>query len=281
VAKFESELTHLVADDKSLWDKIKIEPSMIAISERRIKIGVHNGWRYVNDPHTVHLSVDDPSIKQYSQFVSSKRLNLKSSLRAKAAETDLLPNSNANRLVMRNSVVLDDVFEDPMCAIVFQVEYVLNIPIQVSVDGLAGNNVKNQSDIKKQFETHHIIVRWGAYTPFADSLNTDIDETRMEINMFGAGTETLNPEEKLVFKRPDTNMQDNASSKSAPGKITFDIRKGNTVNFKQRASNRNDEYEENTMNMQQQYQNRSMTLPHNMQMQSYSKTQTNLQSARS
>lgn len=38
VAKFEAEFTHLIADDKSLWDKIKIEPSSIAISERRLKV---------------------------------------------------------------------------------------------------------------------------------------------------------------------------------------------------------------------------------------------------
>ena len=53
--------------------------------------------------------------------------------------------------------------------------------------------------------------------------------------MFGTGFEAINPEGKLVYRRPDTNMQDNFSSKSAPGKITFDIRKGNHVNFKQRS----------------------------------------------
>ena len=38
VAKFENELTKLIADDKSIWDKIKIEPSMISITERRLKV---------------------------------------------------------------------------------------------------------------------------------------------------------------------------------------------------------------------------------------------------
>ena len=52
--------------------------------------------------------------------------------------------------------------------------------------------------------------------------------------MFGSGPETLNPEQKLVFKHPDTRMQDAQSSKTAHGKITFEIRKGNVVNFKSR-----------------------------------------------
>jgi hypothetical protein len=56
-----------------------------------------------------------------------------------------------------------------------------------------------------------------------------MEDSRIEINMFGTGFETLNPDNRLVFKRPNTRMQDNQSSRSAPGKITFDIRKGNHV----------------------------------------------------
>ncbi len=90
VTKFESEFTRLIAEDKSQWDKIKIEPSMISISERRLKIGVHNGWRYIHDPYIVHLSLDDPSNQAASQFSNKKsiRLNLKSSLKQRASEPD-------------------------------------------------------------------------------------------------------------------------------------------------------------------------------------------------
>ncbi len=95
IFKFESEFTQLIADDKSLWDKIKIEPSMVSITERRVKIGVHNGWRFVHEPHIVHLSIDDPqSSKNYSQLTSSKRLNLKSSLRGKAVSEPDISNTS-------------------------------------------------------------------------------------------------------------------------------------------------------------------------------------------
>ena len=70
VGKFEIEFAKLIAEDKSSWDKLKIEPSMITISERRIKIGVHNGWRYIHDPHIVHLSLDDPSNQASSKFLT-------------------------------------------------------------------------------------------------------------------------------------------------------------------------------------------------------------------
>ena len=74
-----------------------------------------------------------------------------------------------------------------------------------------------------------MIVRWGVYSPFTNTVNPL--DGRVEVNMCGSGIEGNNPENKLVFKRPDTIMQDEQSSKAAPGKITFDIRKGNTVSL--------------------------------------------------
>ena len=127
---------------------------------------------------------------------------------------------------MRNSLVLNDVIEDPMCAIVFMVEYVINIPISMSVQTTL--NKKIVTDSKTQFETHHILVRWGAYCPYEQSRADQLDG-RFELNFFGS--EVQNPENRLIFARPDTLMQDKQSSLSAPGKITFDIRKGNTVSF--------------------------------------------------
>ena len=138
---------------------------------------------------------------------------------------------NATRLKLRNSVVLEQVFEDSLCAIVFEVEYVINVPIQVQIDQDPKN--KNSHLVKKRFETHYILIRWAAYCPFTDNLNK-LDQNRIEINMFGSGFESVNPGQRLVFKRPDTRMQDEQSSKSAHGRIVFDIRKGNEVNFKTR-----------------------------------------------
>jgi hypothetical protein len=84
------------------------------------------------------------------------------------------------------------------------------------------------SDTKKQFETHHITLRWSAFTPFVGNYSSTEFNCRIELNMFGI--EKKNPSFKLVFKRPDTNMQDKFSSKTAPGKITFEVKKGNQVN---------------------------------------------------
>ena len=38
VSKFESEFRKLLADDKSVWDKVEIDPNTISITERRLKV---------------------------------------------------------------------------------------------------------------------------------------------------------------------------------------------------------------------------------------------------
>jgi hypothetical protein len=47
--------------------------------------------------------------------------------------------------------------------------------------------------------------------------------------MFSQGNQTQNPVNRLVYQRPNTNMQDEMSARTASGKITFDIRRGNAV----------------------------------------------------
>ena len=79
-----------------------------------------------------------------------------------------------------------------------------------------------------QYETHHIMIRWGVYCPFSKSVHTELDG-RVEINMFSQDNHMQNPVNRLVYQRPNTNMQDENSSRAASGKITFDIRRGNNV----------------------------------------------------
>jgi nephrocystin-4 len=98
---------------------------------------------------------------------------------------------------------------------------------------------------KKQCETHKVVVRWGSFFPFLyDNINKL--DGHIEVNLFGAGLETNNPDRKLVYHRPDTLMQDKNSSKSAPGKISFQIKSGNQVSFKQKPQYEDDEYQNET-----------------------------------
>jgi hypothetical protein len=52
--------------------------------------------------------------------------------------------SVATRLHMRNSVILSEMLEDDLCAIIFELEYVVNVPISVNIL----NTVKKKVKIK-------------------------------------------------------------------------------------------------------------------------------------
>jgi hypothetical protein len=80
--KFESEFRKLLAEDKINWDRTEIDPSSILIAERRLKIGIHNGWKYINEPHVLYLNMDDQLIQNQIPVIN-KRFNLKSSFKQK------------------------------------------------------------------------------------------------------------------------------------------------------------------------------------------------------
>ena len=137
--------------------------------------------------------------------------------------------STTNHLIMRNSIVLNEVSEDPLCTIIFEMEYIINVPIHVNI--LNTINKKNIAETKRQYETHHILVRWGAFSPFANKQQSDenyLNENyRYEMNLHGSSdNDTMNPDFKLLYKMPDSDMHDDASSAAAPGKISFNIKKG-------------------------------------------------------
>lgn len=113
-------------------------------------------------------------------------------------------------MISRNSVILNQIFDDQINAIIFELEYVVNIPLNYN-----GTNLKNKknlsSDNKKQNEIHHILAAW-AYYPF--SINEKLKTTKIELNMVNS-LKLPHPEGRLVYKQAD----------EITGKINFVIKK--------------------------------------------------------
>ena len=93
IMQFEADFRKLLAEDKTNWDKIEIDPSTIIITERRLKIGIHNGWKYINEPHVLYLNMDDQLIQNQIPFIN-KRFNLKSSFKQKKQPNSKFSYSN-------------------------------------------------------------------------------------------------------------------------------------------------------------------------------------------
>ena len=133
---------------------------------------------------------------------------------------------------MRNSVVLNQVFEDPVCAILFEMEYVVSVPIPVHHTPSTPNK-KSIPATKRQHETHHLLVRWAAYSPFAHKGALEAGAAaRCDLGLLGGSAHhSLSPEFKLVYSTPDTDMHDKQASVSAPGKVSFRIKAGDQISF--------------------------------------------------
>uniref|UniRef100_A0A0K0FZ34 Nephrocystin-4 (inferred by orthology to a human protein) n=1 Tax=Strongyloides venezuelensis TaxID=75913 RepID=A0A0K0FZ34_STRVS len=119
----------------------KDNPDKLKIFERRLKIGIHNGLCYIDDPTIVHMSGKE----QYNSMLWKTRSLSK-------LDNSAIYDYDSNSFVIPNGVRLYKLFNDPRLAIVFSIEYV------VGKKGLQGNI----------HESRVLKFCWGAWCPFGD-----------------------------------------------------------------------------------------------------------------
>ncbi|KAG8182994.1 hypothetical protein JTE90_027480 [Oedothorax gibbosus] len=91
-------------------------PEKGAIVQRRLQVGVHNGYCFIQDPDIYHLHVEPSSTPAHSK-----------SLR-RASSMGSLSVSRHDCLVVRSDIKLSEVPDDPSILIVFLLEYVISLP---------------------------------------------------------------------------------------------------------------------------------------------------------
>ncbi|KAL4221030.1 Nephrocystin-4 [Mactra antiquata] len=203
IEKFEEELCENLHDDRCLMMGTHSDGSAMAIVERRLLVGVHNGWTFVEKPQTFLLdakNIATKSLKPGASPVFRRSQRFKSSTK-KGIEDGL---EMGNYLVLNQKVHVNDLLEDPMFAIVFILEYVV------------GEQLSAQ-DRKKSLHrgnTRSVTLRWSAWNPFLQP-NTP----HVTVGLFGGPTPS--PDGEFVYKVPDTAMQDELSSKTAGGLMAF------------------------------------------------------------
>ncbi|CAM1319245.1 NPHP4 (predicted) [Pycnogonum litorale] len=108
-------------EDRLNREHLSPDGSELTVSERRLQIGVHNGWSYIQEPQIHHL-VSDAVVS--SNNVSRNTLLPSGHVRSSSTTSRF---SDSSSLMLRNKVELRDVPEN--CFIVFLLEYVLSFPI--------------------------------------------------------------------------------------------------------------------------------------------------------
>ncbi|CAH1775289.1 unnamed protein product [Owenia fusiformis] len=206
--KFEEELCKLLNEDRINRENKVADGTIVAVIERRLQIGVHNGLCYVQEPQCVYLALDHAGQGMGTRRTSSLRRGGTLPSHSRSPSVGSL-GSLGSALVLKNRVELEGMCEDPMMTVVFMLEYVVGEPISSEERKLLNTNSRSQS--------HTVAVRWAAWSPFnSNTRNSDIT-----IQMLGGPT--ICPDSVHVYKNPPTEMQELSAAKKAAGSLTFNF----------------------------------------------------------
>uniref|UniRef100_A0A1I7UBZ2 Nephrocystin-4 n=1 Tax=Caenorhabditis tropicalis TaxID=1561998 RepID=A0A1I7UBZ2_9PELO len=166
VPELEKQITNDIEKEWAIKDGGTVKPNAV-IMDRKLRIGVHNGYTYVTEPFTVDLEVmnaDDGGTLRSRK----KPLDF-----GKTSKEQIIFQAAGNpRLALRN------LYADPRMAIIFLFEYTFH-------------REDNQSLNQK------ILIGWAAWTPFSDGVFSGKEvETRVSI----VGGPRPNPEGVLCYK---------------------------------------------------------------------------------
>ncbi|XP_078498754.1 nephrocystin-4 isoform X2 [Lissotriton helveticus] len=192
--KFEEELLELLDRDRLLKDNYMLpDGGKVAIQERRLHVGVHNGCCFVQKPQVVVVVPESEVIRGRSASFNKKHgSNLKSS-------------SSPQALVMRSRMRLTEMVNHPAFAVVFQLEYVISAPRVF--DGKTPANVLSRASYMQ-------MIRWAVWNPSLESVST-------EVTLPLQGGAKSNPDNVLVYKIPSSTMSSSEVKQVESGSLHF------------------------------------------------------------
>ncbi|KAJ7394786.1 Nephrocystin-4 [Desmophyllum pertusum] len=191
VEEFEDELRQILNHDRLHKNNIIPDDGLqISIVERRLKVSVHNGWKFVSEPHIVYLEPEYEGGKSGRKTPSSQ-----SSLRGKILS-----------LVLRSRLELNELVHHPLFAIIFELEYVMSEPFtQPLIETKRKKPSLSGSLMRSQNQT--VTLRWALWLPFEGGVRGE-RETTLE---FTGGCQGF-PSDRLVY----TKTLPQLSGKKAP-----------------------------------------------------------------
>ncbi|XP_069466369.1 nephrocystin-4 [Ambystoma mexicanum] len=193
--KFEEELVELLNRDRLLKDNFMLaDGNMVTIQERRLHVGVHNGWGFVQMPQVVVVVPESEVIRGRSASLNKKH------------DSILKSSSSTQTLVMRSRMRLTEMVAHPSFAIVFQLEYVFSAPRALDGKTPAANTLSKTSYMQ--------MIRWAVWNPFLESGST-------EVTIPLQGGPQCNPSNVMVYKIPEASMSSPEVKQVESGSVHF------------------------------------------------------------
>ncbi|XP_076451476.1 nephrocystin-4-like [Babylonia areolata] len=200
--RFEEELCQLLNEDRTSRENRTHDSLSISVMERRLEVGIHNGWTYVDKPQTFHMetiggqgggsgdgvkkTTASPSMRRSSRF--HVRRNSLSSLGSSG--------SQGHCLVLKSRIQLNDLLQDPMFAVVFTLSYVIR-------ESLSDKDRKMSLSTARA-HTRTASVRWAAWNPFMHA-------SSQEISVALTGGVARAPSEEFVYHVADPSGTEGSS----------------------------------------------------------------------
>eukprot|EP00112_Aurelia_sp_Birch-Aquarium-sp1_P012360 Seg26.6 transcript_id=Seg26.6/GoldUCD/mRNA.D3Y31 product=Nephrocystin-4 protein_id=Seg26.6/GoldUCD/D3Y31 len=196
VEQFEEKLCKAVNEDRRLKHGIEQDGSEVTVAERRLLVGVHNGWTFVKDYHIGYLQ------KSATSSTGSVRSD------GQGKQTKFLS--------LRSRIELDEMVNHPLFAIVCQVQYVLNVPViqpELPTGKKARSRLGSSFSSVPLSQRREVIARWLVWVPFERGSIENKDFT-LEL----AGGPGINPANSFCLTKRNDYLDQNVKS---IGKIQF------------------------------------------------------------
>ncbi|XP_029910825.1 nephrocystin-4 [Myripristis murdjan] len=186
--KFESQLLQLINADCHNTKQPGSEGTArtVVIQERRLHVGIHNGWCFLEKPQVVVLEPEASGFRARSGSTSNK---------SRLAKDSLAVASLPQVLGLRSSLELR-LTNDKALAIIFQLEYVFSAPIGRET------TLSVTSTSRAAFMQ---CLRWGIWCPFQGSADWRGEEIQLALH----GGAMPNPHGVMVYS---TEMSTKAQS---------------------------------------------------------------------
>ncbi|XP_039611926.1 nephrocystin-4 isoform X1 [Polypterus senegalus] len=151
---FEEELLNLLNADRLTREDTGPDGNAVVIQERRLHVGVHNGWTFVAKPQVV---VVEPVAEGLSRGRSGSFSIRRNSV------TQSSSSGQQTMLLLRSQLHLNEMVKHPAFVITFQLEYVFST--------VTGGDIKALASSKTAF-MHSI--RWAVWSPFEKPGNSEV-----------------------------------------------------------------------------------------------------------
>ncbi|XP_041859708.1 nephrocystin-4 isoform X2 [Melanotaenia boesemani] len=208
--KFESLLLQLISADCHNTKQPGSEDTQrtVVIQERRLHVGVHNGWCFLEKPQVVVLEPLASGVRGRVNSASKKSTLVKDS-----SATSSLP----QMLGLRSSLELK-LANHQALAIVFQLEYVFSAPIGRETV-LSATSTSRAAFLQ--------CLRWGIWCPFQEPA----DWKSKEIQLVLQGGAKPNPHGVMVYSTEVSAKTQSPAPISAPGIAQEDLEVKDTITF--------------------------------------------------